>query len=51
MEPVMEPELERVLRKFANHRESCGCFICRTLTDAERQLLVDTGVLRPRLGS
>lgn len=32
-------DLIGLLEKFANHRATCGCFICRNLTDAERQLL------------
>lgn len=30
-----------MLRKYANHRVSCGCFICRTFTDEERASLAD----------
>lgn len=28
-----------LLVKFANHRSSCGCFICRNLTEQEQTYL------------
>ncbi len=30
---------DRLLRKYANHKEACRCFICRTLSDEDRAVL------------
>jgi hypothetical protein len=35
----MEQELKRLLSLYANHAEICGCFICRNLTDVQREAL------------
>jgi hypothetical protein len=33
--------MQNLLRKFANHRAECGCFICRNLDDDERAFLAE----------
>jgi hypothetical protein len=32
----------RLLRKFANHKAACHCFICRNLTNEEREFLANS---------
>ena len=34
-----EKELEALLRRYANHKALCHCFICRNLTIEEQRLL------------
>lgn len=32
-------ELRGLLKKFGNHSEDCGCFICRNLSGNEKEAL------------
>jgi hypothetical protein len=34
-------ERDRLLSLYANHAPQCGCFICRNLTDSQREALTE----------
>lgn len=44
--PMTREEAIALLRKFAAHRKSCHCFICRRLTLDERAALATEGISR-----